>query len=381
VKVLDFGISKVAVTGIETGTGDIMGSPAYMAPEQMQASRDVDARADVWSLGVVLYQMVVGKLPFLGDSLPLLCMHVVNDAPKPMSAIRGDLPDGFEAVVMKCLSKEPVDRYADVGELAEALAPFGPKDATTSVSRIQVVLRRTRHARPSTYSHEFSTIAPTLDHEPDPVPAKPGRGAGTQPPTIGPPQATTLGGTSGQALARLRDAGRPWGLIGGVGAGIGLVALVLVVVWRSGQVSEVPSGMMKSGHAPAAAQQAASSDGRSPGLTVEPIVEPPGAPDRAPTGVSAPVGNEPVAAEAVAGGASDSSVADPRLAPPLDAASPARKPARKKQRPRRPPGAVAHGDDGGDTAAERTAGSASGTGSAAPDDELWTHMTHDGPKP
>ena len=133
--------------------------------------RDVDSRAGVWSLGVVLYQLVVGKLPFHGDSLPLLCLHVVNDAPKAMSAIRGDLPDGFEAVVMKCLGKEPADRHGDVGELAEALAPFGPKDATTSVSRIQVVLRRPRHARPSTYSHEFSTIAPTLDHEPGDLPA------------------------------------------------------------------------------------------------------------------------------------------------------------------------------------------------------------------
>src|SRR5882757_1638147 len=86
VKVLDFGISKVSVTGVSTKTGDIMGSPAYMAPEQMESTRGVDHRADVWSLGVVLYQLVVGKAPFTGDTLPLLCLHVVNDAPKPMSA-------------------------------------------------------------------------------------------------------------------------------------------------------------------------------------------------------------------------------------------------------------------------------------------------------
>src|SRR5215831_16737755 len=84
VKVLDFGISKVKVTGISTRTGDIMGSPAYMAPEQMESTRSVDHRADIWSLGVVLYQLVVGQAPFRGDTLPLLCMHVVNDDPEPM---------------------------------------------------------------------------------------------------------------------------------------------------------------------------------------------------------------------------------------------------------------------------------------------------------
>src|SRR5262249_30653363 len=115
----------------------------YMAPEQMESTRSVDARADVWSLGVVLYQLVTGQPPFHGDTLPLLCMHVVNDEPAPMSAVRGDLPDGFEDAVMRCLRKEPDARYAEVGELAHALAPFGPKNASTSASRIQIVLRRT----------------------------------------------------------------------------------------------------------------------------------------------------------------------------------------------------------------------------------------------
>src|SRR5690348_3023848 len=135
VKVLDFGISKARTTGYATKTGDIMGSPAYMAPEQMESTRDVDHRADVWSLGVVLYQLVVGKAPFQGDTLPLLCLAVANDEPRPMAETRGDLPEGFEAAVMKCLHKDPDQRYADVAELADALAPFGPKHATTSASR------------------------------------------------------------------------------------------------------------------------------------------------------------------------------------------------------------------------------------------------------
>src|SRR5262245_32071166 len=156
-KVLDFGISKISLHGVSTRTGDIMGSPAYMAPEQMESTRSVDQRADVWSLGVVLYQLLAGRAPFHGDNLPLLCMHVVNDDPEPMSAVRGDLPDGLEDVVMRCLQKEPDQRYPDVGELARALAPFGPTNASTSASRIQIVLSRTgRHDSASLIPHSLA---------------------------------------------------------------------------------------------------------------------------------------------------------------------------------------------------------------------------------
>src|SRR3954469_2420723 len=161
-----------------------------MAPEQMESRRSVDHRADVWSLGVVLYQLVVGKAPFTGDTLPLLCLHVVNDAPKPMSAIRGDLPEGFEAVVMKCLEKEPGERYADVGLLAKALAPFGPKNATTSASRIQIVLTRSRKESVSSLS-ELAPASATMDHQGAVPPIRRERST--------PIEATTLGATSGQS--------------------------------------------------------------------------------------------------------------------------------------------------------------------------------------
>ncbi|HEX7843063.1 MAG TPA: serine/threonine-protein kinase, partial [Kofleriaceae bacterium] len=210
VKVLDFGISKISVTGISTKTGDIMGSPAYMAPEQMESTRSVDHRADVWSLGVVLYQLVVGQAPFRGDTLPLLCMHVVNDEPDPMSAIRGDLPDGFEEAVMRCLRKEPDERYADVGALARALAPFGPRNASISASRIQVVLQRTG-------KHDSSSLIPND--------LAPGDGTGPAPREAEPPHGSTLVGTAGQSLAA-RD-GRSWGVIGAIVAGAAVGALVI----------------------------------------------------------------------------------------------------------------------------------------------------------
>ncbi|MBC7976594.1 MAG: serine/threonine protein kinase, partial [Myxococcales bacterium] len=206
VKVLDFGISKFS-GGHSTKTGDIMGSPAYMAPEQMESTRSVDHRADVWSLGVVLYQLVVGRPPFQGDTLPLLCLHVVNDAPTPMSTIRGDLPEGFEAVVMKCLEKEPADRFVDVGQLAQALAPFGPKNATTSASRIQIVLTRSSKDSVATLSHEFTTASPTMDHQGAPPPIRPERA---------PIEATTLGSTSGQSISTMRTERGSRGLVIGV---------------------------------------------------------------------------------------------------------------------------------------------------------------------
>jgi serine/threonine protein kinase len=384
VKVLDFGISKVAVTGVATGTGDIMGSPAYMAPEQMQSSRDVDQRADVWSLGVVLYQLVVGKLPFQGDSLPILCMHVVNDAPKPMGAIRGDLPEGFEAAVMRCLCKEPVDRYADVGAMAAALAPFGPAGATTSVSRIQIVLRRARAGSPSAISHEFSTIDPTLDHEQDGEVVELRAPVATTEPPAARPQVTTRAGASGEVRPRDRGGdGRPWGLLGGLGGGLALIALLVVVALRSGgdpgrrdvRPSAAPVAAIPVSPAPSAGAPVAVPAEPSPVPVAEPAVVT-AAPAATIEPGSAP-GADPVAA--------------PRTRAPgagaADAGEPSRKPSRP--RPRRGAGPAAH--PGAGTASAATAGiapaatpgiPAAGSGSAAAlDDDKWTHMTHDEAKP
>lgn len=140
VKVLDFGISKSSVAGNATRTGEIMGSPSYMAPEQMQSSKSVDGRADVWAMGVILYEATSGLLPFRSDSLPALCVEVMLEPAPPLHGV----PPPFAAIVMRCLSKAPGERFADVGELAIALAPFGGPDAVSSASRIVKVLRRSK---------------------------------------------------------------------------------------------------------------------------------------------------------------------------------------------------------------------------------------------
>jgi eukaryotic-like serine/threonine-protein kinase len=125
VKLLDFGISKLGDDedreGVLTRSTDMVGSPAYMSPEQLRSSRDVDPRADIWSLGVVLYQMLSGERPFLAESLADVSMKILVEQPTPLT---GRCPESLEAVVFRCLAKERAERYADVGELAVALAPF-----------------------------------------------------------------------------------------------------------------------------------------------------------------------------------------------------------------------------------------------------------------
>ena len=130
VKVLDFGISKVnpfGETAAEhemTRTSSMLGSPRFMSPEQMRDPRKVDPRSDLWSLGVVLYRLVAGKPPFEAETLGRLLSMVMHENPDPLSASRGDLPQGFAEVVHHCLEKDPNGRFSNVAELAYALAPY-----------------------------------------------------------------------------------------------------------------------------------------------------------------------------------------------------------------------------------------------------------------
>ena len=140
IKVLDFGISKV-IPGLESRQGgarvttrESMGSPTYMSPEQMRCTRDVDGRADIWSLGIILYELLTGRQPFTGKSIAEVCLKVTQEPLPPMA--RADLPEGLAAVVEKCLAKEPEARYLTVADLVRALAPFAPPRSSASINEV-----------------------------------------------------------------------------------------------------------------------------------------------------------------------------------------------------------------------------------------------------
>ena len=141
VKVLDFGISKItgsdsaASSGLTTTT-TIMGTPAFMPPEQLRSTRHVDTRADIWSLGTILFALLTGEPPYSGESTADIAAKIIRDPPPPLRTLRPDAPEGLEAVVLRCLEKEPDGRYAGIAELAEALLPFAPEGARASALRL-----------------------------------------------------------------------------------------------------------------------------------------------------------------------------------------------------------------------------------------------------
>lgn len=126
VKVLDFGLAKggtaIGAESSLTHAEALMGTPHYMPPEQLASSRDVDARADVWSLGVALYRLLTKRYPFNGAHFAALAARILAGAPAPPSQHRPDLPPAIDRLVMTCLARDPKDRYADANELAKAIA-------------------------------------------------------------------------------------------------------------------------------------------------------------------------------------------------------------------------------------------------------------------
>jgi serine/threonine-protein kinase len=171
VKLLDFGISKYEA-GEDlalTDTTTIVGSPLYMSPEQLLASKDVDARTDLWSLGVVIYQLVSGSLPFESSTSTSLAARIAASTPAPLSEVVPDVPRALEVIVMRCLEKELAKRWGSVGELAHALAPFGSERSTQAGTRIDLLVARIGEQEP-TFPSEPSqaAIAAPLSSRPGP---------------------------------------------------------------------------------------------------------------------------------------------------------------------------------------------------------------------
>ncbi len=180
VKVLDFGISKAALSPEGAGhaltqTAAVLGSPSYMAPEQLRSARQVDPRTDVWALGIILHELMTGEVAFRADTVPELYVSILQAPPTALRQSLPGAPPALEAVLLRCLEKDPARRYASVGELALALAEFAPARAQQSVERIAKITGAVRTARAA--SPRFNT-------------PQPGHGGGVAP-TLGPSNSIT----------------------------------------------------------------------------------------------------------------------------------------------------------------------------------------------
>src|SRR5450432_63007 len=148
VKVLDFGISKTsgpggvgAGGGGLTATGLAMGSPSYMSPEQIRNAKAADPRSDVWSMGVILYQLLTGVAPFAGETIGETFARIISEDPVPVRQLRPEVPEGLAATIAQCLERPIERRLQTVAQLAMQIAPFGAADAAIAAQRVVHVSR------------------------------------------------------------------------------------------------------------------------------------------------------------------------------------------------------------------------------------------------
>ncbi|MBK8212861.1 MAG: protein kinase [Myxococcales bacterium] len=374
VKVLDFGISKALEEASAefalTRSQSLLGSPLYMSPEQMRSSKSVDERSDIWSIGVLLHELLTARHPFESDTIPGLVFQVTMEDPTPIRTHRADVAEGIEAIIARCLAKKPDDRYPNVAELARDLEPFGGDAVRGLAASIATVLRAQPSARAAYAS--FSDISgvtdnplgPTLDVRSDPslsgklsssqrisAPSSP---AVTEPPkpsevprardTSEPVGASSAWGNTQNGVPPVAPRKPAWvvalGALGLVGLGVGIAlaatsrpapnAGAQVAALSAGSPSGVASVAPSVAPAPPKAEPSSSS-----AVAVAVSSEPSAAP--APS-ASAIAPSKPGSAKAVKPGAAPSVAAQPSAAP-TPSAKPTTKPASSG-----PPGFVPYGE-------------------------------------
>jgi Protein kinase domain len=228
-KVTDFGIGKLLTGDTElTSTGQMVGSPAYMSPEQIKGEK-LDARTDIFSLGIVLYQALTLRKPFPADTLTTLVYQILHEEPPDPSLVVAEVPDGLQDIIRKCLAKDRANRYADAGELAADLREvlgFSAVGSTAGMSESKVKRLRsssgTRPAAPLAAPASAASMAPTaalrVTSSPGTIPEVAGQtSAPTEPvmPAVSEPDpdsespTITTGRRMGEAVAKVGGARPP----------------------------------------------------------------------------------------------------------------------------------------------------------------------------
>ena len=137
VKIADFGIARMDSWRLDTQGGKLLGSPLYMSPEQV-SSQPIDHRSDIFSAGTMLYQMLTGKMPFTGNNTHAIIYQIVNRKPENPGAVNPEVPEELDAIVLKCLSKDPAERYQSALELADDLRACQDRLARASTGNLKV---------------------------------------------------------------------------------------------------------------------------------------------------------------------------------------------------------------------------------------------------
>jgi serine/threonine-protein kinase len=196
VKIMDFGIARVAGTEHLTNAGYMMGTPAYMAPEQVMG-HEIDARADLYAMGVVFYRLTTAKLPFRGDTPFAMAQSQVNEIPTPVATMRSDLPPWVEQIVARALAKAPEQRFQSAVEFHEAFArclaglSMTAPAAVASPSAVTAILTPARPSPTGTISSRFQIASPEAPTGYSSPPFVPGRDAAAATPAGPAPAATS----------------------------------------------------------------------------------------------------------------------------------------------------------------------------------------------
>ena len=230
VKVLDFGIAKLrgdlSAGSVKTRTGTIMGTPQYMSPEQCRGVADqIDTRTDIYTLGIIAYEMVCGSPPFVSEGLGDMLMMHIGSQPAPPRTLNAEVPNAIEAAIMRALAKDPNQRFASMADFQEALRPAS-RSSTGSSPTISVTPR----------------VPSQLPEQETAASGAPGSPAAI---TWTKAMSTTLASTTGQVLTgkptmRVRRGARRAVLAGGVLAAAGLVVYAAMSL-KGGQTSN-PGG-------------------------------------------------------------------------------------------------------------------------------------------